>query len=162
MGRRVRIGDVIEIATQRGLGYAQYVLKKERLGALIRILPGLFDESPANLCDHVVEKERFVTFFPLQAAVNQGIFEVVENCRLPQHASEFPLFRAAGHIDREGKVHNWFLWDGERSWRVDKLTQEQARLPMRSVWNDTLLIQRIEEGWTPETDRRTLESMSAG
>ncbi len=31
---------------------------------------------------------------------------------------------------------------------------------MRSVWNDTLLIERIEQGWTPETDRRTLESMS--
>ncbi len=160
MARRIRIGDIIEIATKRGFAYAQYVLKKERWGALIRILPGVFHERPHNLCELVAEKEKFVTFFPLQAAVNRNIFEVVANCDVPKHASEFPLFRDAVHIDRQGRVHNWVIWDGERSWPVDKLTREQASFPIRAVWNDTLLIERIENGWTPETDRRTLESMA--
>ncbi|PYS20608.1 MAG: hypothetical protein DMF72_20345 [Acidobacteria bacterium] len=160
MGRRIQVGDIVEIPTNRGFAYAQFVLKKDRWGALIRILPGLFDERPDKLCDLAPKKETFVTFFPLQAAVNKNIFEVVDNCDIPQQSSQFPLFRAAGHVDRQGKVHNWFLWDGERSWPVDRLTPELTRLPMRSVWNDTLLIERIEQGWTPETDRRTLESMS--
>ena len=160
MGKRIRPGDVIEIPTSRGLAYAQYVLKKEQWGALIRILPGFFKERPSEICEVVKAKEQFVTFFPLQAAVNRKIFEVFENCDVPQSAKQFPLFRAAGHIDRQGKVHDWWLWNGEREWRIEKLSEEHVNLPLRSVWNDTLLKERIEEGWTPQTDQRSLESMS--
>ena len=127
---------------------------------MIRILPGFFEERPPDLCELVKEKEKFVTFFPLQAAVNRKIFEVVENCDVPQSAKQFPLFRAAGWIDRKGRVLDWWLWDGERSWRIGKLTQDQLKLPIRSVINDTLLIQNIEEDWTPETDPITIRSMS--
>jgi hypothetical protein len=159
MGQRIKVGDVFEIATNKGLAYAQFVSKKERWGALIRVLPGIFDERPARVCELATEAEIFITFFPLQAAINKKIFSVVGNCHLPAWAGEFPLFRAAGHIDRQGKVHNWLLWDGERSRPIDKLSTEQTRLPIRSVWNDTLLIERIEQGWTPQTDRRTLASL---
>ena len=128
MGKRVKVGDVIEIPTERGFAYAQYALRKEQWGALLRILPRFFEERPSDLCELVKQKEKFATFFPLQAAVNRKIFEVVTNCPVPDYALDFPLFRDDGHIDRQGKVHNWFLWDGQRSWRVDKLTKEQARL----------------------------------
>ena len=50
------------------------------------------------------------------------------------------------------KVKVWWLWDGEKEWRVGEITAEQRGLPIRGVWNDTLLIERIESGWTPETD----------
>ena len=62
MGRRIKVGDVIEIGT-KGFAYAQFVLKKERWGALIRVLPGFFEKRPSNLCEMVNENERFVTFF---------------------------------------------------------------------------------------------------
>ena len=159
MGRRIKVGDIVEISTNKGFAYAQYVLKKERWGALIRILPGLFDERPGDLCELAAKESRFVTFFPLQQAVNKDIFQVVANCEVPESAKEFPVFRAAGHVDRQGRVANWYIWNGEQSWQVDHLTEEQLRLPIRSVWNDTLLIERIEQGWTPETDRRTLDSL---
>jgi len=160
MGKRIKLGDVIEIPTSRGLAYAQYALRKEQWGALIRVLPGFFEKRPPTLCDLVTQKERFVTFFPLQAAVNRRIFEVVENCETPESAKAFPLFRAAGYVDRQGKVHDWWLWDGEREWRIGNLSQAQVKLPIRSVINDTLLIKEIVDEWSPETDRRTLESMS--
>ncbi len=161
MAKRIRPGDVIEIPTSRGLSYAQYALKKDQWGALLRILPGFFEQKPRDLCELVKEKEEFVTFFPLQAAVNRKIFAVVESCEVPERARHFPLFRAAGYVDRTGKVHDWWLWDGEREWRVGRLTPEQTKFPIRSVINDTLLIQQIEEEWTPETDPRTIRSMSA-
>jgi hypothetical protein len=161
MGKRIKLGDVIEVQTKSGLAYAQYALKKEQWGALLRILPGLFEQRPPDLCELVKAKERFVTFFPLQAAINRKIFDAVGNCDVPEWAQRLPLFRAAGYVDKLGKVHDWWLWNGEREWRIERLSEDQAKLPMRSVWNDTLLIQRIEEGWTPETDRRTIESMSA-
>jgi hypothetical protein len=153
MGKRVRLGDVIEIPTSKGLAYAQYSHKKDQWGALLRVLPGFFLKRPDDFGRVVAQKERFVTFFPLQAAVNRGIFKVVANEDVPVTAMGFPVFRAAGLRDRSGRPHHWNLWDGEREWRVAQLSEDQWKLPIRSVWNDTLLIERIEEEWTPEKER---------
>jgi hypothetical protein len=155
MGKRVKEGDVIEIPTAKGLAYAQYALKKEQWGALLRVLPGFHQTRPLDFSELVSQRERFVTFFPLQAAVSRNIFEVVARVEVPDAARAFPLFRAAGFIDRAGKVHDWLLWDGEREWRAGQLTDELRRLPIRGVWNDTFLIERIEQNWTPETDPRS-------
>lgn len=149
---RIRPGDVFEIKTKKGLAYAQFVLRHPQMGELIRVLPGFHDVRPSRFTEVVAQPERFVTFFPLQAAVNQGIFEIVAHEKVPEAAQKFPLFRAAGHIDREGFIHDWWLWDGQKSWRIGKLSQEQKKLPIQEVWNDTLLIERIEEEWTPEKE----------
>jgi hypothetical protein len=153
--KRIRIGDVVEIPTAKGLAYAQYSHKKEQWGSLLRILPGTFGNRPEDLAAVVRQKELFVTFFPLGAAVSRGIFEIVGNEPVPEAARAFPLFRAAGFVDRQGRVHGWYLWDGDREWRIGELSDEQRSLPIRSVWNDTALIEAIEEGWTPATDRRS-------
>lgn len=155
MGKRIKEGDIIEIPTAKGLAYAQYVLKNERWGSLLRVLPGFHRARPDDFAEVVRQQERFVTFFPLQAAISQKIFEVVAREEVPEAARSLPLFRAAGFIDLEGKVHDWWLWDGEREWRVGQLTDELRRLPILGIWNDTYLIGRIEEEWTPETDHRS-------
>jgi len=75
--KRARIGDVVEIRTGKGLAYAQYCHKKEQWGALLRILPGTFPLRPQDLAALVRQKESFVTFFPLQAALSKGIVGIV-------------------------------------------------------------------------------------
>jgi len=151
--RRVKIGDIIEIPTTKGFAYAQYTHKHKMYGALIRILEGLFDKRPEDFTHLVKKKHRYATFIALQSSVNQGFFTIVGNEPVPEEANKFPLFRAAGAIPREGgKVLNWWLWDGEKEWFIDQLKPEQRSLPIASVWTATLLIQRIESGWTPETD----------
>jgi hypothetical protein len=152
---RPKIGDIIEIPTRRGLAYAQYTHEIERLGALLRVLPGFFKARPPSFSDLVKEPASFVTFFPLRRALSRGILKVAGYEQVPDEAKRFPLFRAAGFVDRDGRVHDWRLWDGEREWAIGKLSAEQRALPIRGVWNDTLLIQRIEEGWTPATDPRS-------
>src|SRR5687768_1963021 len=107
--RKVLPGDIFEIPTKRGLAYAQYVFKKPEFGALIRVLPGLHAARPEQFEPTVVHSEQFVTFFPLQAAVEQNVFEIVAHERVPEASQKFPLFRAAGHIDREGFIHDWWL-----------------------------------------------------
>lgn len=151
---RVRIGDVIEILTARGLAYAQYTHRKSQWGALLSVLPGFHEVRPTDLIALVNQREKFRTFFPLQAAVSSGIFEVIGNVPVPRHAEDFPRFRSAGFVDREGQVHDWYLWDGETSTKLEALTLALRRLPILQVWNDTLLIHRIEEEWTPEKDSR--------
>jgi hypothetical protein len=51
-------------------------------------------------------------------------------------------------------VHDWWLWDGTKQWRIGRLAAEQRKLPVAGVWNDTLLVQRVEEEWLPKTDTR--------
>jgi hypothetical protein len=106
------------------------------------------------VCDVALGDVQFLTFFPLQAAVNKDIVAVVGNCPIPTEAAEFPIFRAGVADPKTGKVNVWWLWDGEREWRVGTLTPEQRRLSFRAVWNDTMLIDRIVAGWRPETDPR--------
>lgn len=152
MAKRVKLGDIIEIPTSKGLAYAQFSHLHPRYNALLRILPGLFDLRPADLSSIVESPEVFVPFFPLQAAINQDIFEVAGNHPVPDFAKSFPLFRAGVIDPATKKVNIWWLWDGTKEWKVGEITPEQRNLPLRGIWNDTLLIERIESGWTPATD----------
>jgi hypothetical protein len=154
---RPKIGDVVEIPTPEGLAYAQFTHKHDappRMGALIRVLPGLFRERPADFRELAELQERFFVFFPLGAACNRRIVTIVANEAIPASAIRFPRLRAAGFIDRSGKVHDWWVFDGVKEERVGALTAEIARLSPCEVWNDTLLIERIASGWSPEQDLR--------
>ena len=48
----------------------------------------------------------------------------------------------------------WWLWDGEKEWQIGSITNEQRKLPIRQIWNDTMLIARLEQEWRPETDKQ--------
>jgi hypothetical protein len=152
MAARIQPGDVFEIKTKKGLAYAQYVLKNAEMGTLIRVLPSVYAIRPDSFHEVVSQPERFVTFFPLQAAADKGIVEIVAHESIPPSSGTMPLFRARGHIDRDGYVHDWRLWDGEKSVHIGKLSHEQRKLPIKELWNDTLLIERIEQEWTPEKE----------
>jgi len=89
-------------------------------------------------------------FFPLNAAISRGIVRVVSKEAIPDWATRIPIMRKAGRRDKSGKVLNWSLWDGERQWRVGSLTAEQKGFSIVQIWNDTLLTERIAEGWSPE------------
>ena len=150
--KKTKIGYVVEIATKHGFAYAQFYQYHEmppRFGALLRILPGFFTQCPNDLKELVDRKEVFSTFFPLQAAVNRDIVHIIGRELVPDHAIKFPLFRAGNRNPATGMVEQWWLWDGINSWRVGALTDEQWDLPIQEICNDSALIQRIEEGWTP-------------
>jgi hypothetical protein len=149
---RVKVGDVFELSTDRGLVYAQCTHRHPMYGELVRVLPGFFEKRPEEFAELVGRPTKFCTFFPLQAAATKRVVIVVANEPVPPEAQAFPVFRAGVVNPATGKVDVWWLWDGEKEWRVGRLSDEQRRLPIRGVWNDTLLIERIVSDWTPETD----------
>ncbi len=152
MAKKCKIGDIIEIPTPSGLAYAQFTHLHPRYNALLRVFHGKFDSRPSDLSTLAKSGEKFATFFPLQAALNKGIFSVVANLPVPPAASAFPLFRTGIEDIQTRKVKVWWFWDGEKEWKVGDITPEQRKLPLRGIWNDTLLIERIDADWTPETD----------
>ena len=152
---KVRIGDLIEIKTGKGLVYALYTHRHDnppKYGAMLRIFNQVYPSRPTNFDATIKLAVRFSVFFPLQAAVNRGLVEVVATLQVPEELKQFPVFRSGMVNPETKKVDAWWLWDGEKEWRIGRLTQEQRKLSIRGVWNDTILIQRIEEDWRPESD----------
>jgi len=152
MPRRVQIGDIIEISTAKGLAYAQYTHQHPTHGGLIRVFDPLFEKQPSDLSQLAKGPVRFSTFFPVAAAIKRGIFKVVGHEEIAPHNQAFPVFRNGIADPKRKRVMAWWFWDGEKEWKVGEITIEQRRMPIVGVWNDTLLVERIEAGWTPSND----------
>ena len=155
--KKVKIGDIVEIETSQGFAYAIYThrhAKPPTFGALLRIFDRLYPGRRTNLEDLPTTPIRFSTFFPLQAAVNNKMVRIVANVPVPKQLSSFPIFRSGTPDPTTRKVQTWWLWDGEKEWRIGNLSPEQRSLPVRSIWTPKFLVGRIEEGWRPETDPR--------
>ncbi|MBI5200447.1 MAG: hypothetical protein HY925_02575 [Elusimicrobia bacterium] len=147
-----KLGDILEIKTRRGLAYAQYTHQHPTMGGLLRVFEMLVERRPQSFSKVAAGPVRFSTFFPVRAAVGRGILTVVSNEQIAEHNSEYPIFRNGLPDPSTKKVSTWWFWDGKKEWKVGEITQEQRKLPILSVWNDTLLIERIEAGWTPSDD----------
>ncbi len=153
--KRPRVGDVIEIATPRGLAYAHATHKHPEFSYLLRVIPGTFEERPEDFSHLVAHESQFLLFFPLGAACNRDIVRVVAEEEIPEVYRPFPIFRAAGARTGNGEVLKWFLWDGDREWPAEMSSDELAQYPIRAIWNDTLLIDRICSKWQSSDDARS-------
>lgn len=143
-------GEVYSIETNKGEAYFQYHSRNKLMGPLIRVLVGEYRE-PVDLNILVEGATRFWVFFPVDAAFKENIIKKHGVFEIPGHAKNFPLFRGGNGV---GKIDVWWFWDGEREWKVGDISAEQRKMPIRGIWNDTMLISRIESGWLPENDPR--------
>lgn len=150
--RKLKIGDIIEIKTNIGLVYAQYTHEHVEYGSLIRVFDCRFEERPTCFKSVVTIPVQITTFILLRAALRQKIFEVVENEEVVGDLQKFPVFRSGLANPSTMKIEVLWLWDGEKTERIGDLTEEQKSFPMRGIWNDTLLIARIERGWKVEDE----------
>ncbi|MBO9123004.1 MULTISPECIES: hypothetical protein [unclassified Rhizobium] len=143
-------GDVFEINTARGEAYVQFMQKNKLMGSAIRVLPGTYVGGNSDIESLVRTDAGYWIFFPLSAALKAKVVRRVGAFEIPSHSKKLPLFRSGVVDPATGRIENWWLWDGENSRMVGAITDEQRRLPIKSIWNDTLLVERIEQGWSPE------------
>lgn len=148
---KLEIGCVFSIETQNGKAYFQYVLKNEILGELIRVLPGRFHNDIEDLQGLVNEHEIFMVHFPLKAAARRKLVCFVGHFKLPNNF-KCPKFMRSKQTNRVGELIKWQIIDYETWEREDvlELSDEQKKLSPWGTWNDTLLIDRLNKGWTPE------------
>lgn len=146
---RLKVGDVFQILTPKGKAYIQYVFNNETIGELIRVFPGLYDNQPINLEEIVTRNEEYFVHFPVKAANKQKLIDKMGNYGLPKGFDIPKLFRTIIK-DNDGNLIGWHIIDYD-TWQretVKELTGEQKKLSPWGTWNDTLLVERISQGWT--------------
>lgn len=156
--KRAKIGDVLEIPTGRGLAYCQYTHRDKEYGDLIQVKEGFYSSRPGSFENVIHSESTIITFFPVGYAVKDKVFEIVARMDVPERFQKFPTFRVRGINIKNGKAKEWWFWDGVKTWPkkpVYELTEEQINLPIKEIWNDTLLIEYIESDYTPADDPTT-------
>ena len=150
--KRARIGDVLEVSTPRGLAYIHYTSLKEDPWYLetIRVLLGFFTTRPTDFTELVNNPKAFFAFYPAQAAISQGLVEVVAHHPMLPEQSFPAVYRRAGASNREGRVLAWFICDGAKERMVRALTQEQLYLPVTDIFLHDSLVSALTEEWGPE------------
>ena len=133
MAKRVKIGDIMQILTSEGISYAQVTHKNPRYGYLIMVFPGTYPKTPKDFNSVVDQRPQFSAFFPVQQAVNQGLFAIVANVAVSDRNALFPIFRS-GLRGKDGKIMgSWWLWDGETETRLDRpLTNEEKNIQLEA------------------------------
>ena len=162
MPRRPKIGDLFEIETSKGMAYGQYCHREggEPLGAgpLIRVIEGLHNRRPTDLQVIARQPTLFWTYYPLGAALNQGLVTNLGTFPIPAEAAEYPVLRSRRGIDRTGLVYDWNILGRDTELRatiiriVRILNREEQRLSEAVIVSHPVLIDRIEEQYRPETD----------
>lgn len=146
---QARPGAVIEIATAAGLAYAQHVLTHETNGELLRVLPGIYNDRPTDMAELVAQDESFWCFYPLHAAIREGLVRVAGEAEVPREKRN-PTFRYGIPHPDTGQVETWWIIEGENRRPVDELTAEEQALPRKpGIWNHEALLAGIVEGWSP-------------
>jgi hypothetical protein len=145
----IKLGDIFEINTPKGKSYFHYIYHDKSLGDLIRVLPGLYSERPANFDKLAGSKEKYMIFFPLSAANRRRIVENMGH--YPVDNFEQPQYMRSEHIVR-GEFLGWHIIN-TKTWErqlVKTLTPEQKKLSPWGIWNDVLLIENLVDDWSLE------------
>jgi hypothetical protein len=153
----VRVGDILELGTARGLVYLQVTHKhalEPAIGPVIRVVKGFHGNRPAN-CQAIVEGDTaFRTTFAVDEALRKGAMTRVAFAPLPLRETAFPTFRHwMGREDRGRTV--WGLWNGGLqtvSRLLGPLTAEQRSWPLLDTLSLDELVDYIEREQRPEDE----------
>ena len=150
--RRLRVGDVLALPTSHGMAYAQCTQINEMFGHLLRILSGFHSVPQSDPCSLLVGDVRYCVFFLWDESYGSEQIRVTAHCSVPTCWSTMPLLKDGIRDAHTGKVHNWWLWDGSREWKIDVLDDDHKDLSPRAIWNCALLLKRLESNWQPRDE----------
>lgn len=146
---KIKPGDIFEISTSKGKAYLHYVYNDKSIGYLVRVLPGLFKETPINIAELAASKERYMIYFPLLAAYKQKIVKLVGNHSVDKYVK--PKYMRSKHIVN-GVIKGWHIIDTD-TWQREltiNLLPTQKCLSPWGIWNDSMLIEKLMTDWKLE------------
>jgi hypothetical protein len=156
--KRARVGDIVEISTPAGFGYVQYTHEGGSNGELVRVLPGLYENSVSDFAVLARQKELYFIFYILNFALRAGEAEVVSNQPIPSWAITPPRMRHAATVDDFGRIIRWRIVSAAskltpaeliRTPLITELTSDQKELSIREIWPHKVMVRELARGWTP-------------
>jgi hypothetical protein len=147
--KKIELGDIFELKTSKGYIYLQCVripIDKRQDVELIRVYYNVHS-TQTNDISLIQKSSFFYVGFALQAAYNRKIVEKIGNVLLEADFKPPRYFRTTNPFGEGWQIIDSVNWHRETT---RKLTNEQQKLSPWGVWNDTLIIEQLHEGWTLE------------
>jgi len=147
---RVKTGAILEIELKQGFAYVQFVGQHSEYGDVIYVFKKVFPAAISSL-DDIAQIYGYIAFYSAKRSVKVNLSKIVGVLPLQENVTVPSCLRRAGARGTGGKIHTWIVERNGAESVVDKLTAEQLRLPIASIWDHELLKIRISEAWTPES-----------
>jgi len=147
---KIELGDIFEIDTRKGKAYFQCVrIDKIKLD-LIKVFNKIYQKRPESIESVITVKDNYFIGFALSTAYRRKLVEKVGNVTLPIDF-DLPKYMRSKHVIR-GQFLGWHIIDTNTLKRelVEKLSIDQQHLSPWGIWNDTLLKESLESGWSLE------------
>lgn len=112
------LGDVFEVETPKGLGYVQVTHVYEDMGHIVRIIPGLFAERPADLVPVVERLAIGKGIADVADFIRRGTFTPVGGFPVPPGDQTWVFLSPVRTPDQREFVA-FVASDEHRSWRID-------------------------------------------
>lgn len=129
-----------------GLGIVSHV--HPEWGPLLRVFGRRLGPSGDEAWRDILREAPVLTcFVQVGYFLRKRLFEEIAIVEVPDHLKPFPLFRSAGLPDPITRQESLWLWDGERSWRVEERAEELRSLPSMMALTLSALVAYLERGW---------------
>lgn len=148
--KKIQLGDIYSILTNKGHGFLQLVKlpDNERNDIeLVRVSYDLRTKIPDDI-ERIFLKDFFYIQFPVKEALKKGLIEFIKYTNLSNEFTVPRYFRTEHYLNPA----EWLIIDKKANEvkHFKSLTEDQLKLSPNSVWNDTYLKERLEEGWKLE------------
>lgn len=145
------IGSVYAIQTRIGCGLFQVVQHREIGIDVIRVLQPIIQNCNEFSPELLQEQERYFVKFAVRAAYNKKLINLIGNFRVPSAVKVPKKYRMLDYVPHRN-IRNWYIVDAKTNGLrlISTLNEKFLSLSCDGIWNDTFLIERLEEGWTLE------------
>jgi hypothetical protein len=165
--KRIKIGTIVEIPVKGGFAYAQYFHKAIFSGDYIRVFKGIFQNQLRDFVDLASQKEQFIISSTIKYDLGDELCKAVSWAPVPESLHQLPLFKVLWGPDYTigSSPYYWKLKNVETGemWKVSEetydrqkvgeiLPKEYHHLPSEGITSFECLVDRIELGWTHESD----------
>jgi hypothetical protein len=153
LAKSIKLGDMFEVETSKGLGYFQVIYSNQKMGECVRAFEEIYPGRINDIDALAAKQHMFITFIPVIYMARIKLAVNVGNAAIPEFAQKLPLFRS-GLPDVNGHVKTWWLSNEEtgEEKKYGPLTPEILPLPRAGIWTPRLLILGIEQGYRLSND----------
>lgn len=149
--KNAEIGNVYAIKTKIGYGLFQVIQNNDEGIDVVRVLKPIIQNVEQFSPELLQETERYFIKFTVRTALNKKLIILIGKYNVPSSVKIPKKYRMLDFVPHRN-IRNWYIVDAKtnRMKLVSSINEKFLSLSCDGIWNDTFLIERIEEGWTLE------------